>query len=348
MSDANAAGGEAPSGPMTDDQAIAALASLDADDDPVEETTEKPGKASGDEAESDEADADEADGSAEHQPESDEAEAEDEDPGDADDQAEEQSSVIGDDTKVELPDGAKVALKELKQGYLRQQDYTRKTQELGNDRKAARQLIDQLNGYAPAIIERLQLADGLVQYAMPKPPPQEMRDTDPVGYMDLKDRYQEAMADFSQRVQAIREGMQGIQGINSAHSQILTAEELANARERLREILPDLNDAKKAPAIKAKVAAAAKRVGFKAEDIDTWTDPRLVHLAYLANRALALDEAKPKVAKKVEGKSPVAKPGQRPNKGGSDKQLEYARTMKRLRATGSGEDAVKALSLLDD
>lgn len=43
---------------------------------------------------------------------------------------------FADDTEVDLGDGKKITFKELKSGYSRQDDYTRKTQELAEQRKA--------------------------------------------------------------------------------------------------------------------------------------------------------------------------------------------------------------------
>lgn len=57
------------------------------------------------------------------------------------------SPNVGDDTPVELPDGEKVTLGELRNGYLRQADYTRKTQEAASVRKEAEELQAQLNAW---------------------------------------------------------------------------------------------------------------------------------------------------------------------------------------------------------
>jgi hypothetical protein len=52
-----------------------------------------------------------------------------------DDNSSKQSSSVTDDTEIELDDGSKITLAEAKKGYMRQSDYTRKTQELSAKEK---------------------------------------------------------------------------------------------------------------------------------------------------------------------------------------------------------------------
>src|SRR5687767_11305753 len=49
--------------------------------------------------------------------------------------ADPKGKVPADDVIISMPSGEKLELKELKSGYMRQGDYSRKTQELGNKRR---------------------------------------------------------------------------------------------------------------------------------------------------------------------------------------------------------------------
>jgi hypothetical protein len=60
----------------------------------------------------------------------DEAESESEEP---EEQPEEEPQKAG--TKIKLSDGSEHTLEEIEKGFLRQQDYTRKTQEISSNRK---------------------------------------------------------------------------------------------------------------------------------------------------------------------------------------------------------------------
>jgi hypothetical protein len=290
-----------------------------------------------------------ASGSAEHQPA--DAEADEEgDPEEDEDQAEEQSAPSDDDAEVfALDDGTKVSRKEAREGYLRNRDYTQKTQALGNERKSARELFQKLNEFAPAIMERLQLADALVaEYAVPRPPDPELEETDPVKYLMLERLHDKAMREFQARVHAIREGLASTQGLAGEHGQVLTAEKRQQEMSALHSAIPALFDPKTQAGTLKAIQSAAEKAGFTPQEVtDHWTDHRLHKLALLASRAVQLDQQKPKVAKKVEGKPPVAKPGTR----GTEKQgaqLEYARSMQRLQRSGSIDDAAAALNAMEN
>jgi len=341
MSDKEQAGGEEAAGPTTFDEAVDRLAAqfegqseetkpeAEAAEDPqtanpkTDKDDEEAGSPDEDQAEASEAD--DADGEA--------------DPEDEDDQAEEQSDFVGDDALVRLEDGTETTLGELKRGSMLQADYTRKTQELADQRKATQEAYDKVvNDYIPGIVERLKVASELIQFVQPQPPSRDLRYSDPTEFQLQMDEYREAMADYEQRVAAIQQGLQQTDDIKGTK----TGMDLTEARRQLREAIPELNDKDKAPSVVNGIAEAAQAVGFTAEEIGAWQDPRIARLAHLAARARKLEKAKPQVAKKTEGKPPVQKPGKRPSRKEQSRQA-YQEQKKRLRQTGSVDDAVEAL-----
>lgn len=90
--------------------------------------------------------------------ESDEEESEEEDEGEEDDEDEE-PVALDDETEVELPDGSKATLKDLREGYLRHSDYTKKTQEVAAMRQKVQQTAQRLQEYVQ------QRADNPVAWA---------------------------------------------------------------------------------------------------------------------------------------------------------------------------------------
>jgi hypothetical protein len=197
------------------------------------------------------------------------------------------------------------------------------------------------------MLERLKLADELVnQFAAPQPPDPQMRETDPIQYLQLREAYRDAKAEFDDRVNAIREGLAVTQGLYDEHGQVVTAEKRQTELAALQSAIPALFDPTTRAATFKTIAVGAERAGFTPQEVaNQWVDHRFHRLALLASRAVKLDQEKPKVAKKVEGKPPVpvARPGSRVTEQQS-KQLEHARAMKRLRHSGSADDAVAALN----
>lgn len=332
------AGGEA--GPISMEQAVDRLA---AQLEGQSETTKPEPQAEDNETEPDDVGDEETDGSPEEDQaaESEASESEDDDGSDeGDDDAERQSFT--DETTIRLDDGTETTLGELKRGSMLMADYTRKTQEVAEQRRQLEETLNQLNGYAPAILERLHVADQLAQFAMPQPPSEDLRYSDPVEYSLQRQDYQAAMADYENRVAMIRQGIQETTGLQQGAQQYQGTQSLEEGRQKLREAIPELNDPNKAQGVVNDILSVAERVGFSRDEVTGWRDPRIAQLAHLAARAAKLDSSKPKVAKKTDGKPPVQKPGKR--QGASDKKrMAYENQRKRLAKTGSADDAVEAL-----
>lgn len=71
-------------------------------------------------------------------------EADDEDAEDDSTEVDDQPLAVDDDTVLTLSDGTELTGKELREGYLRQADYTRKTQELAEQRREVESKLDDL------------------------------------------------------------------------------------------------------------------------------------------------------------------------------------------------------------
>jgi hypothetical protein len=103
---------------------------------------------------------------AEEAPEStDEAESE----SDAEEQPEEEPQKAG--TKIKLSDGSEHTLEEIEKGFLRQQDYTRKTQEISSNRKLLEEAAQRFVNQDKQVKEFAEFAKKVVEsYGLPGPP----------------------------------------------------------------------------------------------------------------------------------------------------------------------------------
>tara|TARA_R110000851_G_scaffold255270_1_gene407866 strand:+ start:608 stop:1630 length:1023 start_codon:yes stop_codon:yes gene_type:complete len=199
-----------------------------------------------------------------------------------------------------------VTLDELKNGYSRQSDYTRKTQELANQRKHAEtefnavreeraiytQLLDQM---------RNQLETGLQD----EPDWVALAENDPVGYnshrasWDENKKKQNAVLAEQQRMlqQSQQEQMQNLQ----AH--------VHNEAQLLSNAIPEWQDAKKAASGRAELKQyAITELGFSEQELNQIYD----HRAVLAIRKAMLHDKTQEVVKKkpvVATKAKVARPG---------------------------------------
>lgn len=308
---------------------------LGSDPDFAEETTEEvDGPASEDEESEDE----HSEAPAEDEPEEEEESDEDEDlDGDEDEEPEEEApktfrvKVAGEETEVTLD--------ELLSGYSRTSDYTRKTQELAEQRKA----IESETAAARAARERygqmLEQLDEVLQAQAPAEPDWDtLRKQNPAEFAAQWAEHQRFRADQA-AVQAERQRIEGeLQQDRAAQMQTV----LNTERQRLIEAIPEWKDPEKAKAEKADLMKYAMDLGYTEEDLSQVYDHRVM---LLVRKAKLYDEMTTKGREKVKEKTAAAKvlkPGapQATNRG---KKTARKRALGKLAQTGRVQDAQAAL-----
>lgn len=205
--------------------------------------------------------------------------------------------------EVQLPDGSveKILRDELKKGYLRQADYTRKQQEATETFKAEVARIDQ--------IKQQQLA-ALTAYN------QKLEQIDPVSLLQAQ-RNQAAKigdeAEYNRLGLAIMETKQQLAESKAAQAQLESernAKAEADARayiakgyETLAKKLPGFADPAKREVFKSTITKSLQKVGYSDQEIANIGDPRAAEVAYYAGKYLEMQNAKPKVAEALKGKA---------------------------------------------
>lgn len=301
-----------------------------------EETPDEPVDDGQTEAESepepeDDADEAEAEGEAEPEGSEDDGEPEELDEGTKPEPRAEQH-------EIKLPDGstAKVNLDELKQGYLRDADYRRKTHALGLERRKLEEAQNRL--------------DEVVKKLGPLAPEEEAPDwdkkfeEDPIGtfqdfvkWQGKQQARQQAMAE-----QAAIQHQRQVQAQQAQQERLQREQEALMARPEFKS----WSDPDKASAHQKKLRTYAQSIGFEPEDLDGVTDHRVLVVLEKARR---LDElsTKSKAVEKVATPAPkVRKPGPANDpKSASDDRLAQAK--KSLARTGSAYDAARAMAALN-
>lgn len=222
-------------------------------------------------------------------------------------EAEEEEEIeLDDDLKLKLP---KSQAEKLRLAALRQQDYTRKTQELADARKAfeaERETLskadnDELTARANiAIIDRQLAQFAQVNWT-------QAFDQDPF-------EAQKAFAQYQLLQQGKTQAQQYLEQTSKARTerqQQETAKRLQEGAAELQRDIPDWS-----PALSAKLQDfGAKTFGLTKDDFDQVTDPRAVKLLYYAQRGFEADAAAKK-AKTIEKQQQVT-PAAAPSKKGS-------------------------------
>ena len=221
-----------------------------------------------------------------------------------------------------------VTLQELQQGYSRQQDYTRKTQELSQQRKDFE-------------AQQAELAKKDAIYKELLPRMEQTLESDPIAYVREKDVWNEKKEKFK-AVQAEQQRLRQEQ-LTSQQAEIQKAVELGN--QKLLEAVPEWKDAEVALKEKQSIAKYAMDVlGYSQDEINQVYDYR----ALLGLRGAWLHHQTGKAIKK----KPVEKAPARVGKPGSANKPKTATPLKkakqRLAKSGKLRDAAKVFENLID
>jgi hypothetical protein len=282
--------------------------------------------------------------------ESEEAEAEESD--DDDYEPEENTETEGDDApevynvKVDGVD-TEVTLDELKSGYSRHSDYTKKTQAISEERKQMQEMavafqqevqqtqhtrnqyIQQIGNYVQQGLHGLQQY-GQINWA-------QLKDEDPLEYVTKRDEFREEQ----QRVRDMQSQQQRAMQVQQQEGQKAYSDNLESEQAKLMEAMPEWADEKKRPELAGQIREYAISAGLSAEEIDSVTDHRHVQILLKAAKYDALQNSDLK-SKKVKRNPKLVSAGNRKGKGQTNAKKRKSQ-MNRLSETGSYKDAAKLM-----
>ena len=275
----------------------------------------------------------------------DDAEGDDNDEEEGSDDEPEKKEDVSEDDKpvvtVEI-DGKPIELtkSEIQSGYLRQADYTRKTQALAEERKQFQAVVQQAQEQEKVYSQLLPVMVQRMQQYMPQPPKPELIDADPVSYMKQKEAYEREMGDL----QAAQAEMQRM----SQKSQVEQEQQLqalvAQNAQMLPELIPEWKEAKNYERDRIKLRDYLKSRNFSDQEIDQAYDARIVALAYDAMRWRELKNSKPKQSEPLEK---ALRPSvTAPTKPANTQTKATVEARKRLAKTGSIRDAAAVFESL--
>jgi hypothetical protein len=277
--------------------------------------------------------------------------AEEDDSEDEVESEDEEESEDGDDEEpsieVTLPGGEKatVTLEELKKGYSRTQDYTRKTQALAEERKTLDAELGQIREVRELYGHRLQEAETFLRSQLPPEPDwATLRQENPAEFAAQWAEYQQTRQQIA-AVQAERQKLEAQRQQDFAKSM---ESHLAAQRDLLIQKIPEWQDPEVSRKERDELVSFAKELGYDDEEISSVYDHRVLLIlrdAYQYRKAL-------KGAEKVKEKTAAAKvvqPGARQAQPSKTARKQTAQARQRLARSGNVTDAAAAIfGMLDD
>jgi hypothetical protein len=273
----------------------------------------------------------------------DEAEADADDADDSEAEPEEDDDTEDEDEyETILVDGEEVQVTrdELKKGYQRQADYTRKTQEVAEQRKQVEQERQQYQQTLQQLSERArQYEQALEQSFEQEPDWNRLWQEDPDEYNRQRWEWQ----DRKERLQQAQRERQEAERHQQAERQRQFQARVQEEHQKLvNDRLPQWQDPDTAKREKQDVMTYAKQLGYTDDELQYIADSRAVEALYKAMKYDDLQSKKP-AAKKKAAKAPKPARSGTPKTKRDVRAREQEQLNKRLSKTGSVNDAVDLL-----
>ena len=215
-----------------------------------------------------------------------------------------------------------VTLEELKRDYSGQAYIQKGMQEAAVARKEAESIFQTLQTERQQFLATLENIQQQGVMKAPQAPDIRLRDTDPIGYQQLKWDYDDNVQEYQSQQRQLYDQAQR----HNALQEQARKEELQQQTRRLIEAIPEFGDPEKAPVLQNKLLQFASKYGLSAEEVASTVDARLVQVLYDAYKYNRLSAVKDK-AKKPEpprNVKPMArKPA--PEKIVRDRQMKVAK-----------------------
>lgn len=231
----------------------------------------------------------------------------------------------------------KPTIKELREGYMRQKDYHRKTAEVARQREEVgekvRQAVESERTLYATQLQQLQAV--LLETAAP-----ELRDVnwnhlaanEPAEYVRLRNRADQ-ISNVLKDVQTKQQELTKKQADEQRQAMQKAAQE---SRARLESEIPGWSDN-----LYQELMQVGVSVGYKQEEVANWLDPRAFKVLHEAYEYRKLKAGKPPAASRVATPPKVIKPGATATN--SQAQLRHTESMKRLQSSGSVQDAAAVI-----
>jgi hypothetical protein len=229
-----------------------------------------------------------------------------------------------------------VPLDELLKGYSRTADYTRKTQEIADQRKAVeaeKAKIEEASKLRDTYAQRLGIIEQMLKQQDSGEDLASLKETDPIGYA-VKVAEQ---AEREKQLSAVRAEQQRIAQQQQSEQQERLKSYLAQEAQKLAEAIPEMNDPAKGQAIRTDIRNFAQKLGYSEQELSQVYDSRAVTALYKAMQYDKLMSGKGDATKKVQQAPKMLKPGTSTPEARQSQEVKQLRG--RLKKSGKAKDA---------
>ena len=261
---------------------------------------------------------------------------------DAESSEDESFDILGAIVEV---DGEEITVEELKAANLRQRDYTRKTQELAEQRKTLEAQYSEIERERAQYAQMLPALQQRLEQKEQEPDWDTLYDTDPTMAAKAERQWRKQQEEREAQIAAVQAEQQRVQALQQQKMQQMQEQYVTQQREMLPEVIPEWRDTKVAAQEATQIRDFLLGEGFTEQDIGGLTNATLVKLARKAmlydrgETRVTAAKAKPKKARAKTLRSGTKASQPRP-KSDAQKAIQNAKQSGRVQDAAS---AIKAL-----
>jgi hypothetical protein len=229
-----------------------------------------------------------------------------------------------------------VTLDELVKGYQLGADYTKKTTEVAEQRKAVeadRQAIEEAKYARDTYAQRLQAIEEFIIAQSPQEDLNSLKENDPIGYAVKVAE----LSEKKEQLQAIRAEQYRIAQLQQSEQARAMSERVAQEASKLAQVLPEFSDPTKGENLRKEIRTYGKALGFTEEELSSVYDSRHVVTLHKAMLYDKLQKSKPALTKKIAEAPKMLKSGTAQTKTSNNETVK--KQSQQLRQTGRVRDA---------
>jgi len=229
-----------------------------------------------------------------------------------------------------------VTLDELIKGYQLGADYTKKTTEVAEQRKAVeadRQAIEEAKYARDTYAQRLQAIEEFIVAQSPQEDLNSLKENDPIGYAVKVAE----LSEKKEQLQAIRAEQYRIAQVQQSEQARAMSERVAQEASKLAQVLPEFSDPTKGENLRKEIRTYGKALGFSEEELSSVYDSRHVVTLHKAMMYDKLQKSKPALTKKIADAPKMLKSGTAQTKASNSETIK--KQSQQLRSSGKVRDA---------
>jgi hypothetical protein len=247
--------------------------------------------------------------------------------------------------RIRLSDGYEATLDEVaewRRGQLREADYTRKTQELADQRRNMDAQWRQFQANTQQYAQAIDQAIAVVSHFMPPPPSDDLRKQDFFAWQEKKAEY-DAQQD---KLRALQHQRGEIQRAERAKRQQQQAYHLAQEQQKLLALRPELRDPAKVAKYTQDVQQFGVANGYSPQEVASVRDHRLFNIIDKAMKWDKFQASRAKLAEKAKAAQPMP-PVQSPGRRASSAERQAAQIAPYQKAFDQSADAGRSSAVRD-